>query len=288
MTLSGTNTHSGATTINGGILNVTGAISSGTGTLSINNGGTLAGTGSVARATTVSGGGIIAPGNGGAGVSGTLSVVNALTLNNGAVLNMDLSGTANSDKIALSGSLAASGTTTINLNALAGFAGSGVYPLITSTGSISAASFALGATPAGCVCTLGAGGNSLTLTVMTPVENWRFTHFGTTGNSGDAADTADPDGDGWSNAREFASGTDPNNRASLLKVSQMQASGNDMVVSFPTVVGKTYRVERSDTLQSSSWTTVQDNIIGTGSIMQATDTSGALQPKRFYRIMVLQ
>ena len=58
-------------------------------------------------------------------------------------------------------------------------------------------------------------------------------------------------------------------------------------MSFPTVSGKTYRVERSDTLQSGSWTTLQDNIAGTGGTVQVTDVGGAGQPKRFYRLILL-
>jgi hypothetical protein len=57
-------------------------------------------------------------------------------------------------------------------------------------------------------------------------------------------------------------------------------------VNFATVVGKTYAVERSDTLQSDSWTTVQSGIAGTGSVVQVTDTNAATQPRRFYRITV--
>jgi hypothetical protein len=59
-----------------------------------------------------------------------------------------------------------------------------------------------------------------------------------------------------------------------------------MVVSFPTVSGKSYRLERSDTLQSGSWTTVRDNITGTGGTVQITDTGGSGHEKRFYRIVV--
>ena len=88
------------------------------------------------------------------------------------------------------------------------------------------------------------------------------------------------------NAQEYAAGTDPNNRASALKISSLTKSGNDMVITFSTVSGKTYRVERSDTLQSGSWTTVQDNIAGTGNDVQVTDTGGATQPKRFYHLIV--
>jgi hypothetical protein len=119
------------------------------------------------------------------------------------------------------------------------------------------------------------------------MESWRFTHFGTSASSGDADDSADPDGDGWNNAREFIAGTDPNDRASLLRMSQIQASGNDMRLGFPTVSGKTYRLERSDNLQEGSWTTVEDDIAGTGSEIQVTDPGGAAQTKRFYRIVVL-
>jgi fibronectin type 3 domain-containing protein len=123
-------------------------------------------------------------------------------------------------------------------------------------------------------------------TTYTAVENWRLANFGTISNSGSAEDTADPDGDGWSNDQEFASGTNPNDRTSLLKVGQMQESGNDMVISFATVLGKTYRVERSDTLQGESWVTVQDSIAGTGGTVQVTDAGGAVQPKRFFRVVV--
>jgi hypothetical protein len=123
-------------------------------------------------------------------------------------------------------------------------------------------------------------------TTYTTVQVWRLANFGTIANSDNAADTADPDGDGMTNAQEFAAGTNPNDRNSLLKISQVQTSGNDRLVSFPTVSGKIYRLEASNTLQSGSWTTVQDNIAGNGGTVQVTDTGGAAQPRRFYRVLV--
>lgn len=42
-----------------------------------------------------------------------------------------------------------------------------------------------------------------------PISDWRDSYFETTANSGDAADDADPDGDGVENLMEFATGTDP-------------------------------------------------------------------------------
>ena len=82
-------------------------------------------------------------------------------------------------------------------------------------------------------------------------------------------------------------------RNSVLKISQTTKSGNDMVVSFPSVAGKSYRVEYSDTLAAGSWSPVltngvaASNIPGTGGAVQVTDTNGAVQTKRFYRVVVL-
>ena len=60
-----------------------------------------------------------------------------------------------------------------------------------------------------------AGGNAangsftVTVTPPTPLGVWRYAHFGTTANSGSAANTADFDSDGVINLFEFAFGTDP-------------------------------------------------------------------------------
>jgi len=133
----------------------------------------------------------------------------------------------------------------------------------------------------------GANSDEMEGLALTPLQHWRLTNFGTFANSGNAADAADPDADGWTNAAEFSAGTDPSDRASSLKVTSMQPNGNDMDLSFPTVSGKFYRLEQSATLLDNSWTTVEANIEGTGSPIQITDTGGANQSKRFYRIVVM-
>ena len=65
------------------------------------------------------------------------------------------------------------------------------------------------------------------VTPLSALQQWRLAYFGTAADTGDAADTADPDGDGMTNAREFISGTAPDDSASVLKIEQLQRSGAD-------------------------------------------------------------
>lgn len=123
-------------------------------------------------------------------------------------------------------------------------------------------------------------------TSFTAIEAWRFTHFGSTNNSGDAADFADPDGDGWINAFEFASGTDPLDAASVFKVTDLGVADDDMVVGFPTVSGRMYRVEWTDDLANGPWTIVADDVPGTGGFLHIPHLSAGSSPAGGYRILV--
>jgi hypothetical protein len=49
----------------------------------------------------------------------------------------------------------------------------------------------------------------VTLNILSPIDQWRLTNFGTFINSGDAGDGADPDHDGLVNLIEYALGRDP-------------------------------------------------------------------------------
>jgi len=51
--------------------------------------------------------------------------------------------------------------------------------------------------------------SNIDVTVWSSLDSWRFSQFGTTANSGQAANDADWDADGCSNFLEFATGTDP-------------------------------------------------------------------------------
>lgn len=129
-TLSGTNTYTGATTVNGGTLNVTGTL--GSTAVTVNSGGTFSATGTLSGAVTVANGGALGFGNAAVnGSTGSLTLGSTLTLNSGSFLNYDL-GTA-SDLLTVNGALTLNGVARINMGA--GF-GAGTYKLIDYTGAL--------------------------------------------------------------------------------------------------------------------------------------------------------
>lgn len=88
-------------------------------------------------------------------------------------------------------------------------------------------------------------------------------------------------------AVEVAAGTDPNNPASLMRIDRLTITGDDLVIAFPTVAGKSYRVEKSATLLEGSWQAVAESVAGTGGEVAVPDEDAAAAPRRFYRIVVL-
>jgi autotransporter-associated beta strand protein len=87
LTLSGANTYSGATTVNAGILEIDGSIAASS-LATVNNGGTLSGTGTVGN-TQINSGGVFAPGA--AGMPGTSTTVSGnLAFQSGAIYQVFL------------------------------------------------------------------------------------------------------------------------------------------------------------------------------------------------------
>ena len=76
-------------------------------------------------------------------------------------------------------------------------------------------------------------GNALvdTPVILSPVETWRQAQFGSVEDAGPAADTADPDGDGWSNAQEYLLGTRPLTADSTPPLA-ITSSGSGLTLSF--------------------------------------------------------
>lgn len=130
-TLAGTSAHTGATTVNAGLLNVAGTFTgngattvnatgtlnvtgslTGTGITTVNNNGTLAGTGTLAGAVTVANGGTLSAGDAQiAGSTGTLTVNGNLVLNSTSILRFDLG--SSSDLVVANAALTLDGVLSI-------------------------------------------------------------------------------------------------------------------------------------------------------------------------------
>jgi autotransporter-associated beta strand protein len=95
--LSGDNTYTGTTAVNGGTLLINGDSSGATGNVTIASGATLGGSGTLGGATTVSGS--IAPGNS----IGTLNIANNVTWNGGNNWQFELGAGNSSDRLAITG-----------------------------------------------------------------------------------------------------------------------------------------------------------------------------------------
>ncbi|MGC3956845.1 MAG: autotransporter-associated beta strand repeat-containing protein [Verrucomicrobiota bacterium] len=109
-TLSGANTYTGGTIVDGGTLTVNNTSGSGTGSgsVTVNTGATLAGTGIISGATTVASGGTNSPGNNGIG---TLTVNNSITLAAGSTTRIEINKTSGTkDLLDASGALTYGGT----------------------------------------------------------------------------------------------------------------------------------------------------------------------------------
>ncbi len=187
-----------------------------TGAISV-AGGTLALGGNLTGALSVSSGGTLAP-------LGSPSIAGNVTFSPGSILRVRINGPAAGtefDQLQAAGSVALAGSPAIvaaaglplnstsylilnktSAGAFAGtFSGLAESALIDSGGYLWRISYA------------GGTGNDISVTptlVMTADMSWRFANFGTVDTSGSAADGADPDGDGATNATERANGTNPN------------------------------------------------------------------------------
>jgi hypothetical protein len=67
---------------------------------------------------------------------------------------------------------------------------------------------------------------------------------------------------------------------------ELRRSGSDIAITFTTEGGRNYRLERTPILSSDSWTSVADNLAGTGGTVQVLDSDATNQPQYFYRAVM--
>jgi len=259
--------------------------------------------GGISSTTLVQSGGILAPGD--LGTAGRMTISGQYTLGSGGTLAVDLGGTTQAtayqtgqyDYLAVSGTTSLAGSLRITI--LPGFTPTSgqSFTVLNSTGALSGAfanvSFGTRLTSQG-----GEGsflvtqvGSTVVLSqYLTSLQSWRQTNFGTTANTGNAANDADLDGDGAPNLLEYALGTTPTSAASRPNLDS-QISDQRLQVSFlRTRPDVTYHVEVSTSLAPGSWEIIATNPGSTGQFVTVADSveiTDADPPRRFLRLRVI-
>jgi len=114
-------------------------------------------------------------------------------------------------------------------------------------------------------------------------DSWRLRYFGTIYNLLSVSN-ADADGTGFNNWQKYIAGLDPTDPKSKLVAGldqPMAQSLQDSVIDWPSVSGKQYVIERSQTLFPAVWTPIYTNN-GTGGYMEIHDSP--TNKTRFYRV----
>jgi rhamnogalacturonan endolyase len=273
LTLAGTNTYTGTTTVSGGTLELAGGSLAATAT-TIQTTGRLGGSGTTAGSVTCHG--KLSP-------NGILTLGNGLTTSSTASVNFDLGST--SDRIAVAGNLTLAGI--IEVSAAPGIA-SGVYPLISYTGSLVTNNVQLVTFPGDFACQLDFVStpghvNAIITSTLSAFEQWQILYFGSTDNPL-AADDEDPDGDGQKNRSEFIAGTNPNSALSVFKVEITPAAEGAFLLTWPSVPGKNYIILENTTLDSG-WLPLHSLVAGPGETTTYL-IPGPHEGNRFFMIQV--
>ncbi|PWU20740.1 MAG: cellulase [Verrucomicrobia bacterium] len=77
------------------------------------------------------------------------------------------------------------------------------------------------------------------------------------------------------------------NSAAAFPVAGTLGSNHNFVITFPSAIGQTYRLDGTATFQPSAWQPITNNVPGTGSTISITDTNSSGQTQRFYRLVIL-
>ncbi|HCN76677.1 MAG TPA: hypothetical protein DIT13_05725, partial [Verrucomicrobiales bacterium] len=132
LTLSGTHSYAGGTTVSNGTLDVGGTLSDPAGTTTITGTATLGGNGTITGPVSVTGSGQIYPAT---GQIGTLST-GSLTFASGTKLLVDLSSSGTGDKVEVTGN-AALGGATLDARGFTTLPAGLAFPILTTTGTVS-------------------------------------------------------------------------------------------------------------------------------------------------------
>lgn len=102
------------------------------------------------------------------------------------------------------------------------------------------------------------------------------------------ADLADTDHDGMNNWREWICGTDPTNSFSVLKMFAPSNTPLGLALSWQSVAGRTYDLQRSDPANPTTFSSMQSNIVGQADVTTFLDSGTTNIGSRLYRVRVNQ
>ena len=114
--------------------------------------------------------------------------------------------------------------------------------------------------------------------------NWRAS-WEAGGSPGFAGAGPDSDGDGVPDGWEAMFGTNPNDAGSLARLTATLNGTNQPVISWPSVAGRSYRIEYTNNL-GSAWQPLT-TVTATGTASSYTDLTDPRPPQRFYRAVAL-
>jgi hypothetical protein len=102
-----------------------------------------------------------------------------------------------------------------------------------------------------------------------------------------SADATDPDADGLNNCQEWHCATDPTNALSVLRLLSASPAGSNATVTWQSVAGVSYFLERSTDLSATPpFTPLATNVLGPTGTNSFTDTNATSAPRLFYRVGV--
>jgi hypothetical protein len=118
-------------------------------------------------------------------------------------------------------------------------------------------------------------------------DTWQAQYFGVS-SSTNAAPSADPDHDGFSNLDEYLAGTNPMDPNSLLRISSFaQATGSpSFIIGFPSMTDRYYQVQQKTDLLDPQWSAFTNAVRGTGNSLLIQDNTGTNTEHRFYRVII--
>ena len=231
-TLNGNNTDSGATSVTAGTLlvNVT---QTGTGAVTVSSGATLRASGKMSGAVTITG--TLAPGISRIGMleSGQIGATPRTTTINGT-LQIDTNGSAGTptDVLNAAGALTLGAASTLDFNSIGTPLTAASYVIASDAGILTGTFGTVTDLPPGysLVYNFNNGVTSTNIALVktaSPYGLWIDTYFPGQTNPAIIGAAADPDGDGESNALEFALGGSPNNGSSRARVHPLTLDSDD-------------------------------------------------------------